>query len=68
MLGKPIFTLGDKVWFDFNGSPICGTIEIVDKWGTFEDDSDVSYDIFSNSENCLYKHIPESFVHPFNEK
>lgn len=37
-------------------------IEIIDAFGTFEDNSDVSYDIMVAEENCLYKHIREDFI------
>lgn len=64
MLGKPKFEYGQKVRFtitDQNGNSIekIGTIEIIDRYGTFFDTSDVSYDILVEDENCLYKHITE---------
>lgn len=66
MLGKPKFKLGDKVQFevDFNNEHKVkeGEIWIIDEYGTFDDPSDVSYDIFVKSENCLYKHFREDFV------
>lgn len=37
-------------------------IYIIDKYGTFEDNSDVSYDILVKEENCLYKHINERLI------
>jgi hypothetical protein len=39
-----------------------GLIHIVDRYGTFEDNSDVSYDIYVGNENTLYKHINEKYV------
>lgn len=67
MIGKPKFEYGQKVRFtisDQNGNSIkkIGTIEIIDRYGTFFDTSDVSYDILVEDENCLYKHITERIV------
>ena len=62
MLGKPKFVFGDKVKFTINNEKKTGTIYIIDKYGTFEDDSDVSYDILNDDETCLYKHINEKYV------
>lgn len=67
MLGKPKFEYGQKVRLtisDQNGNSIekIGTIEIIDRHGTFFDTSDVSYDILVEDENCLYKHITERIV------
>ena len=66
-IGKPKFEYGQKVRFtisDQNGNSIekIGTIEIIDRHGTFFDTSDVSYDILVEDENCLYKHITERQV------
>lgn len=63
MVGKPKFDYQDKVMFNINGKNKIGSIYIIDKYGTFFDDSDVSYDIFVEKENCLYKHIREDCVH-----
>ena len=62
MVGNPKFKVGDKVSFNLNGQKKVGTVYIVDKWGTFFDDSDASYDILVEEENCLYKHINERGV------
>ena len=66
MIGKPKYDYGETVCFKVNwdGNPrvITGTIEIIDRFGTFEDDSDVSYDIYVEAENMLYKHINEKAV------
>jgi len=68
MLGKPKFKHGDLVTFniviDNVETPIIGNIYIIDEYGTFEDSSDVSYDIMSD--NCLYKHIREDKVSKIN--
>lgn len=69
MLGHPKFTYGDIVDFDmyFSNSDnekdnklvtLFGTITIVDSYGTFFDDSDVSYDIYVEGFG-LVKHITE---------
>ena len=66
MLGIPKFSYGEKVTIDFDGKEYVGTIAIVDKYGTFFDDSDVSYDIlvndFDGHKECLVKHINEKYV------
>lgn len=59
MIGNPKYKVGDFVSFIFDGIKKTGVVEIVDEYGTFEDDTDVSYDIYIQSENCLYKHIKE---------
>lgn len=62
MLGKPKFKVGDIVRFRHNEAWKVGCIEIVDEYGTWEDASDVSYDIMVTSENMLYKHWPECLL------
>ena len=62
MLGNPKYTEGDRVQFTFDGQVKTGPVEIVDEYGTFFDDSDVSYDILIEEENTLYKHIREDRV------
>lgn len=61
MLGKPKFKYGDLIEFRFGSETKTGKVYIIDKYGTFFDDSDVSYDIMVESENILYKHIREDF-------
>ena len=71
MLGKPKYTYGDKVKFkikrDNKEYELIGKVEIIDKYGTFGDNSDVSYDIMVdkcpwNNEPCLFKHFREDLV------
>jgi DNA-directed RNA polymerase subunit E'/Rpb7 len=63
MIGEPKYKENDKVEFSFNeGEVHKGTVWIVDKYGTFLDKSDVSYDIYVEEENMLYKHINEKYV------
>lgn len=62
MLGKPKYKEETTVKFIVCDELKTGVIWVVDKFGTFEDPSDVSYDILVESENILYKHIPEKYV------
>jgi len=67
MIGHPKHKLGDVVTFYLNGMKLQGTIEIIDAYGTFEDDSDVSYDIFVTNhpkykDGVLIKHINERML------
>lgn len=63
MLGKPKYTYDDEVKFVIDGKEVCGKIAIIDAYGTFEQNEEVSYDIFVESENTLYKHIRESSLY-----
>lgn len=65
MLGHPKFDYGDKVQFEiYFGDDtnelvnLIGTVAIIDKYGTFADDSDVSYDVVVEGIG-LFKHISE---------
>lgn len=63
MIGKPKYKENDKVEFAiYENEARIGVIYVVDKYGTFFDKSDVSYDIFVEEENTLYKHINEKYV------
>ena len=62
MVGKPKYTYGDVVEFKCVDGVKTGIVAIVDRYGTFMDDSDVSYDILNKQENILYKHFREDFV------
>lgn len=71
MLGKPKFKIDDVVSFDItdNGQTftLTGKVYIVDAYGTFEQNEEVSYDIMVekshfSGEPCLYKHIRENFL------
>lgn len=71
MRGKPKFNYGDKVEFTLSDGTYQGEIYIIDKYGTFEDPSDVSYDIMVDNwgpkkEQCLFKHITEKLVNECN--
>ena len=65
MKGFPKFKIGDKVHFEFTIEDKKysedGEVVVVDKYGTFEDDSDVSYDI-RLKDGSWWKHINEKYV------
>lgn len=65
MKGFPKFNIGDKVHFEFtiNDEKYLedGEIVVIDKYGTWDDDSDVSYDI-KLKDGSWWKHINEKFV------
>lgn len=58
MLLKPKYNYGNIVKFKNNDEIRFGKIEIIDFNGRHEP----SYDIMVEDENCLYKHIRESFI------
>lgn len=58
----PKFKRNDMVVFKFRDDEKCGMIQIVDAYGTFEQDDELSYDICVEEENCLYKHIRETDI------
>ena len=62
MVGEPKYKRGQFVRFEISGEIMEGTIEIIDTYGTWEDPSDVSYDILCMNENMLYKHIREDCI------
>lgn len=62
MLGKPKFKLADWVKFEWQGETIEGEIWVVDKYGTYFQTKEPSYDVFSPKKNMLYKHLEESCV------
>ena len=74
MIGKPKYNYQDKVIVTLEGKELIGSIYIIDKYGTFFDDSDVNYDILAESEKyvtdsnpkgeVLLKHINESLIKP----
>lgn len=67
MIGQPKYKLGDEVKFSLENKTYTGNIYIIDPYGTFEDDSNVSYDIMVkdwgiNHTECLFKHIREDLI------
>ena len=65
MKGFPKFKIGDKVHFEFTIEDKkyseYGEVVVIDKYGTFEDDSDVSYDI-RLKDGSWWKHISEKCI------
>ena len=67
MRGNPKFKLNDCVKFKLDNVEYQGKVYIVDPYGTFENPSDVSYDIMVDEwgpkkEKCLFKHVTEKLV------
>lgn len=70
MRGKPKFKHGDTVQFTLGGKTFVGEVYIIDEHGTFDNPSDVSYDIMVKNYQIedkepyrtLFKHITESKV------
>lgn len=63
MIGKPKYKENDKVEFELIENEVhIGVVWIVDRYGTYYDKSDVSYDIYVAEENMLYKHINEKYI------
>lgn len=70
MLGKPKYNYGDKVSFEIEGKTIVGEVYIIDAYGTFFQNKEVSYDIMVPSidkQECLYKHITEPYLKAVKE-
>ncbi len=76
MIGKPKYNCKDIVRFKLEDKEYVGEVWIVDKYGTWDDPSDVSYDILvedafkegdehykpGKDNSCLFKHISESLI------
>ena len=67
MIGEPKFNYKDQVYFHIEGEDnkpkkLYGEIYIIDAYGTFFDDSDVSYDVYVPDQDIIYKHIPEKWL------
>ena len=67
MLGHPKFNYSDIVEFQIDGEILVGVIEIIDAYGTFFQNEEVSYDIYVKKNKTLYKHIIESKVIKHND-
>lgn len=61
MIGNPKYSFDDEVKFKLGDEVMTGKIFIVDRFGTFEDSSDVSYDILVLGK-LLYKHVREDMI------
>lgn len=57
-----LYNYGDKVSFPFDSKDYTGTIEIIDKFGYFFDNSEPYYDIYMKEHNILVKHMPQSLI------
>ena len=57
-----LYNYGDEVSFFFDRINYTGTIEIIDRFGYFFDNSEPYYDIYImyGEEKILVKHIPQS--------
>jgi hypothetical protein len=62
MLGNPKYKIGDIVEFKCNEQIKVGVVAIVDRFGTFENNNDVSYDILNKEDKVLYKHFQEPTI------
>ncbi len=75
-IGKPVLNYGDKAGFyiTLNDEEIfcIGTVEIIDPYGTFEQEKEPSYDImvedFNGNGPCLVKHLRESSCYKIQKK
>lgn len=57
-----LYDYNDEVSFSFDGEKYTGTIEIIDKFGYFFDNSEPYYDIYMKDHNVLVKHVPQSTI------
>lgn len=58
MRGKPKYKVGTKVKFIFGDELKTGEIFVVDKYGTFDNPTDVGYDIMVESEKYAIQAYP----------
>ena len=60
------YVIGDVVTFSFSEDELLeGMVYIVDRYGTFEQNEEPSYDIYRFENNTLYKHIRQQYVKSF---
>lgn len=62
---EAVFACGDKVSFNLGDKEYIGEVFIVDRYGTFEQNEEPSYDIMVdnfNGEQCLIKHVRQSSI------
>lgn len=59
---NPDYDYDDVVSFMCGDEKKTGKVYIIDRYGTFEQNEEPSYDVLVESENCLYKHIRESWI------
>lgn len=76
--GRPLYRRGQRVGFNQvlsdaeEPTTMRGTVFIVDPRGTFEQNTEASYDIMVEDfpeagQQCLFKHLVESTVFPLEE-
>lgn len=65
MLGKPKYEYDQEVFFKINDTEYKGRIYIIDAYGTFFQNKEVSYDIFVETDKgrVLFKHITEPLIY-----
>lgn len=72
-----LYNYGDTIKFKFQyekeePKELQGTVEIIDRYGTFEQNEEPSYDIMVDMDNngtlCLFKHIRQSLVELVKKK
>lgn len=61
---KAIYDYGDTVSFMSDGQVVSGEVYIIDRYGTFEQNEEPSYDIMVGvgDNRILYKHIRQSWL------
>lgn len=57
-----IYHIGDMISFLLDGEKYVGTIEIVDAFGIYFDNSEPYYDIYIQEKNLLVKHVRQSCI------
>ena len=57
-----LYDYDDRVSFSIDGKDYTGTIEIIDRFGYFFDNSEPYYDIYIEEHNLLVKHVPQSLI------
>ena len=73
-MDKPKYDYGDVLIFHMNEvknwdgetvleeQDIEGVVEIIDRYGTFEQNEEPSYDLYNKERNTLFKHIRQSAI------
>ena len=73
-MDKPKYDYGDVLVFHMNEvknwdgetvfeeQDIEGVVEIIDRYGTFEQNEEPSYDLYNKERNTLFKHIRQSAI------
>ena len=65
MIGNPKYKCGDKVRFTIKEGTFEGYVRIVDEWGTFENDTEPSYNILVEDfkgGQCIFSHVAEHLI------